>query len=789
MVAYLLAAVSWLILMARQIPCWSFQANRYTAMCYSDLSALYLSRGQATGGVPYFSMQFEYPVLTGYFAMAANWLAGLFGGYLHPGATGAQLTTNVHLYLAISAVMLFGCWLWLIAMTVRLTPGQPAFAIILACLPAVMTTGLINWDLLVVALTATGLVAWQRGRPIWAGLWLGLGVAAKLYPIVLLGALLIWCLRSRRLKQWALAAASAVVIWVVVNLPIALGAPGGWKLFYSMNATRGPDLGSIWLAISLLPGDVAGLTTWSRLVMIAGYLGLAGLILVARHRPTVAQIAYLAVAIMCVGNLVYSPQYVLWLAPLIVLVRPYLVDLVMFSLAELVYYVAIWAYLNGSIAPPGQVPWLYIGAIVLRVGVTVWLVARVVHDILAGRQPDRPRRQPAWAGAGRSQPTASVESADAPVETRSARPAFASGQAPRVAAQGWLASRLVLLIIGLIIIARTGWSWGTILGHWDVAHFVTIAEQGYTTLTDTAYFPGLPLVMALFRLIGFPPILTGTLLALVGSAAAAAALYRLAGRGVGGAVAVIAWSFAPMAIFGFVAYSEAPFCALGFWAWWYARRDRWGLAAGLAAGACLFRISGLFLVGALIILALVGLGRSNWRRRGQRLAWLGLPVAALASYEIFLKIAFGSWGTWFQAQVQGWGRTFRWPWQAWQATVNAAGWHSSYGNQAAVFRWEIVAIIVGTLVTIYLLWRARLAQAGYVGTQVLAFACQVWFISVARAMLVWFPVFTCLGPTGAIALTGWRQRARQIGLTVGFGVEAYFFGWWAVRFFDGAWAG
>lgn len=399
MVAYLLATVAWLILMVRQIPCWGFGVGRYTAMCYSDLSALYLSRGQATGAVPYFSMPFEYPVLTGYFAMAANWLVSLFGASLTPQASGAQITVNVHLYLAISAVMLFACWLWLIAITLRLTPGQPLFAIVLACLPAVMTTGLINWDLLVVALTATGLLAWQRGRPVWAGLWWGLGVAAKLYPVVLFGAVLIWCLRSRQLKRWLWTAASAVVVWAVVNLPVAWADFDGWKLFYTMNSTRGPDLGSIWYAIELLPGDVAGLVTGSRLTMIVGYLGLAGLILAVRRRPAVAQIAYLAVTIMCVGNLVYSPQYVLWMAPLIVLVRPYLLDLVVFGVSELVYYAAVWFFLDNQLSAPGQAPWLYIAAIAWRVGATVWLMGRVVHDIWAGHQPLRPRWRPDWTAA------------------------------------------------------------------------------------------------------------------------------------------------------------------------------------------------------------------------------------------------------------------------------------------------------------------------------------------------------------------------------------------------------
>ena len=60
-----------------------------------------------------------------------------------------------------------------------------------------------NWDLLAVALTTLGMWAWARRRPVLAGVLLGLGVAAKLYPLLLLGALFLLCLRAGRLRRLA----------------------------------------------------------------------------------------------------------------------------------------------------------------------------------------------------------------------------------------------------------------------------------------------------------------------------------------------------------------------------------------------------------------------------------------------------------------------------------------------------------------------------------------------------------------------------------------------------------
>ena len=91
--------------------------------------------------------------------------------------------------------------------------------------------------------------------------------------------------------------------------------------------------------------------------------------------------------------------------------------------------------------------------------------------------------------------------------------------------------------------------------------------------------------------------ITGVIISLVGSAVAAAALLRL-----GGPWAAVAWLFAPTAVFTTVPYTESLFCAAAFWAWERARADRWLAAALLTALACTLRVSGLFLVGALLVM-------------------------------------------------------------------------------------------------------------------------------------------------------------------------------------------
>jgi len=321
---------------------------------------------------------------------------------------------------------------------------------------------------------------------------------------------------------------------------------------------------------------------------------------------------------------------------------------------------------------------------------------------------------------------------------------------------------------------------------------MSVAAHGYPDLTETAFFPGLPAIMALFSLVGVPTLWTGMLVSLAGSGLAAWALFRLAGGSTGGTLAVFAWSFAPMAVFTFVPYTEAIFCAAAFWAFWYAKRDRWVIAASLAGAACLLRVSGLFLIGALALVALVGLPGSTWGRRIRRLAWLGIPAGVLAGYMIYLKVLFGSWTTWLSAENQGWGRAFDWPWNAIKTTWSATGIPypvTDTYDSAVMFTWELVAFVIGVVAIVWALRRRQIPEGGWIGVQVLALSCQVWLISLARSVLLWFPVFLFIGDGGARPLSRVKNNLRRSGIGALLIVETLCMIWWASRFFRDLWAG
>lgn len=380
---YWVATCTWFVLVLRQWPCVQDASAQYRAGCYSDITALWSPRGFDTAAVPYFDADLEYPVLTGGFIHVSRLLLGAL-----------PIETSWQNFLGLSAVLLFGCFLALVAAHVRLAAdaGRGWDALMIAASPLVVASGLINWDLLPVALTSLALLAWARRRPWLAGVLIGLGTAAKLYPVLLLGALLVLCLRAGRLRPALQACAGAVLAWLVVNLPVLAGTPTGWLHFWTFNAERAADLGSLWYVLAHLGWPVPNLSAVMLACMVLGGLVVVGLAMVAPRRPRVAQVAFLLVWVFCLFSSVYSPQYMLWLLPLLVLARPVWRDWALFTAAELVYWLAVWSYLDGALYAGDGRPVLYFVAILVRVGVQVWLAALVVRDML------RPWQDPVRVG-------------------------------------------------------------------------------------------------------------------------------------------------------------------------------------------------------------------------------------------------------------------------------------------------------------------------------------------------------------------------------------------------------
>jgi len=415
-----LTALFFVLGMLQKAPCWSEDwtdgEQRYARMCYSDMPYLYTGRGLVELNWPYsddaetrerYERVMEYPVGISYFAYGAAWVTHAVHGFPDVAERGLRSVGDLAAdpeiisertdYVAVSAVLLGLAALlaaWFLARTHRSRPWDAA---IFAVSPVLLFNGLINWDLLAVTFVAGALWAWSRDRPVLTGVMIGLGTATKLYPLFLLGGILVICWRRREWARFATTTLVAAGAWLLANLPAMLTGWDEWKVFWTFNSERGGDLGSIWLVLNQagqsIGADQINLASW----IFFGCWCLAVLLLglAAPETPRLAQLGFLIVAGFLLVNKVYSPQYVLWLLPLAALARPRWRDQLVWQAGELFYFAAVWWYLGGYLQPgSGDDPGFYWIAIAVRILCELYLVGIVVRDILWPRHDIVRRTEP-----------------------------------------------------------------------------------------------------------------------------------------------------------------------------------------------------------------------------------------------------------------------------------------------------------------------------------------------------------------------------------------------------------
>ena len=383
-VLVVLTSSAFLVGYLTKMPCHleSFQGDaRYTRLCYSDIPYLYQLRGFSDGWLPYVQTgtgkgpALEYPVLTGFFMQVATWLTG----------TDGDVTARSMRFYDWNVLLLLVCLIITVVCTALTVRRRPWDAALVALAPGVILCSVINWDLQAVALTAASMLAWSRKRVGLSGVLLGLAIAAKFYPVLLVGPLLVLCLRSGRMRDFVRMAIWGLGAWLVVNVPIALINFDGWAEFYRFSSTRGADWGSIWYVLQVLgypvPDDKLNLAATGLLLLLC--VGIAALALTSLQRPRYAQLAFLVVAAFCLTNKVYSPQYVLWLIPLAALARPRWRDFLIWQSGEVVYFAAIWYFLQQYGSDNKGLPYgWYVAAVLVHVAATSYFAAMVVRDIL-----------------------------------------------------------------------------------------------------------------------------------------------------------------------------------------------------------------------------------------------------------------------------------------------------------------------------------------------------------------------------------------------------------------------
>lgn len=206
-----------------------------------------------------------------------------------------------------------------------------------------------QYDLIPAALTLLTLVAYLSGRHALAGVALGLGVLTKVYPILLAPLLVIDAWQRGAPRRIAVAAVAFVATCIAGMLPWLASAPSSLRVPAGYHTARGIQIESSWAAISLLARVLR--LTWVEVNHSFGSFNITGPLTDAlSHIATIALLASLIAAyawyyrrsrtdadgglvlvsraslIVLLAALattkVFSPQYLIWVAPLVPLADP-----------------------------------------------------------------------------------------------------------------------------------------------------------------------------------------------------------------------------------------------------------------------------------------------------------------------------------------------------------------------------------------------------------------------------------------------------------------------------------
>src|SRR6266487_6179642 len=211
--------------------------------------------------------------------------------------------------------------------------------------------------------------------------------------------------------------------------------------------------------------------------------------------------------------------------------------------------------------------------------------------------------------------------------------------------------------------------------HWDAANYTSIAQFGYQTIYETAFFPLFPwLIKGIAFLLGNQGnIAIGMLLSNLALLGALFVLYQIAADLLGDQVGrrtLLYLCIFPTAFFFFAAYNESLFLFLTASSFLAMRRQKWWLAGILGLFAALTRAAGLLLV--IPFLYELWITRDSITTTDQNVSYK-IPSMMLKVFPIFL-IPLGTliyclycWKLFhnplaFAAVQSHWDRHITWPW-------------------------------------------------------------------------------------------------------------------------------
>ena len=344
--------------------------DNYVHACYTDIPALFSERGLDTNTFAYLSStnSIEYPPVIG----LGNWLIS----FISPAENAHRFFFDINALLII---------IFFILSAVIVSRIKPEYQYLFPAAPAVIASLFINWDMWAVISTLLAIYYFDKNKYEISAIWLGVSIATKFFPVVLLLPIAVIFYRKRQIQTAVEYLFTTFIIWGAINIPIAIFYFDGWWRFFKLNLERGEDFGSIWYGLSLLNFNISNLDLIYPVLTVSLFTLLTFYLFKLKQIPTLATVALFAVVIFTTFSKVYSPQYALWLTPLAVIAlsnRKQQISFWFWQATEIIYHLAIWQYLalftGAKFGLPASA---YAGASLLRVVGILFFTYILMRDL------------------------------------------------------------------------------------------------------------------------------------------------------------------------------------------------------------------------------------------------------------------------------------------------------------------------------------------------------------------------------------------------------------------------
>jgi hypothetical protein len=285
------------------------------------------------GLVPYLNFKFEYPPLAALIFLIPGWIAG---------SSWHVFEQSFELMMLVMGLVTVGVAAWLLARE-RVTPARLAAGVALGALTPLLIGPVIlsRFDLFPTMLTILALAALLTRRPRIAFVLLGLGVAAKAYPFVMVPLALVYVWRNSSRREALIGVGMFVAVVALFYVPFLAIAPHGVVWSLRDQGTRPLQIESAAASLWLAAHQIVGLhlkiffshgsdnlyghppTTAASVMTIVQWLVIAVVwVTFALGKATKERLVLTSAAAVCaflfLGR-VLSPQYLIWLVPLVMM--------------------------------------------------------------------------------------------------------------------------------------------------------------------------------------------------------------------------------------------------------------------------------------------------------------------------------------------------------------------------------------------------------------------------------------------------------------------------------------